>query len=102
MSNNQDYQVTTTTTSPEPSPEHGEYGNVLMQDAMGLNPNIAEAKMSLMTKDLDGNTTFTVVDFDRSREVKLNIISRNINNEIYDKLATSFDRMVHGDRKEIE
>lgn len=102
MSNAQDYQITTTTTSPEPSPEHAEYGNALMQDAMGLNPSIVEAKMSLMTKDVNGNTSFTVVDFDRSREVKLNVVTRSINNDIYDKLASSFDRMVHGDKKAIE
>lgn len=102
MSNQNEFEVTVTTTAPTPSQEHREYGIELMNNAMGFNGDVVEAKMTLMTKKTDGTTDFTVVDFQREREQQLNIVSRNINQTIYDHLSSSFDKMVHGKKPEIE
>ncbi len=102
MSNSNDHTITVTTTAPEPAEQHREYGIDLMNDAMGFNSDVVEAKMTLMTRKLDGSTNFTTVDFQRDREQQLRVVSRNINQDIYDRLATSFDKMVYGDKPRIE
>ena len=102
MSNSNEYEVTVTTTAPVPGQEHREYGQELINDAFGFNGDIVEAKMTLMTKKNDGSTNFTVVDFHREREQQVNVVSRSINQTIYDQLATSFDKMVYGNKPQIE
>jgi hypothetical protein len=102
MSNPNEFDITVTTTAPTPSQEHREYGTELMNDAMGFNGDIVEAKMTLMTKKTDGTTNFTTVDFQRERDQQLNVVSRTINQGIYDQLANSFDKMVYGNKTQIE
>lgn len=93
MSNNE-YNVTTTLTAPTPSGEHEQMGMQWAKDAFGINPDVAEAKATLMVKDNNGNTTFTVVDFDRSRELQLQVTNRTIQSEVYVQLSNSFDKMI--------
>ena len=92
MSN--EFNTTTTVTSPEPSSTHEGIGQELMRDAFGLNPNVAEAKATLMVKDNDGNSSFTIIDFNRTRDVQIQMSSRTINENVYGQLANSFDKMV--------
>lgn len=99
---NDEFQVTVTTTAPTPGAEHKEYGTELMQNAMGLNPTVVEAKMTLMTKHVDGTYNFTTVDFDRSRETQLSAVSRTISAPIYNTLAASFDKLVARDPEQVE
>ena len=91
MSN--EYNMVTTVTSPEPSETHEEMGNQLMRDAFGLNPNVAEAKATLMVKDNEGNASFTIIDFNRSRDLQVQMSTRTINESIYGQLSSSFDKM---------
>ena len=101
MSN--EFNTTTTVTSPEPSSTHEGIGQELMRDAFGLNPNVAEAKATLMVKDNDGNASFTIIDFNRERDVQVQMSTRSINNNVYGQLANSFDKMVgQFDTKKIE
>ena len=102
MSNPNEFDITVTTTAPTPSQEHREYGQEIMHDAMGFNGDIVEAKMTLMTKKVDGSTSFTTVDFQREREQQLNVVQRTVNQTIYDQLSSSFDKMVYGDKARIE
>lgn len=102
MSNPNEFDITVTTTAPTPSQEHREYGQEIMNDAMGFNGDIVEAKMTLMTKKTDGSTSFTTVDFQREREQQLNVVQRTVNQTIYDQLSSSFDKMVYGDKARIE
>ncbi len=64
----------------------------LMRDAFGLNPNVAEAKATLMVKDNEGNASFTIIDFNRTRDVQVQMSTRSINSNVYGQLANSFDR----------
>ncbi len=101
MSN--EFNTTTTVTAPEPSSTHEGIGQELMRDAFGLNPNVAEAKATLMVKDNDGNASFTIIDFNRERDVQVQMSTRSINNNVYGQLANSFDKMVgQFDTKKIE
>ena len=101
MSN--EFNTTTTITAPEPSSTHEGIGQELMRDAFGLNPNVAEAKATLMVKDNDGNASFTIIDFNRERDVQVQMSTRSINNNVYGQLANSFDKMVgQFDTKKIE
>lgn len=101
MSN--EFNTTTTVTAPEPSSTHEGIGQELMRDAFGLNPNVAEAKATLMVKDNEGNATFTIIDFNRERDVQVQMSTRSINNNVYGQLANSFDKMVgQFDTKKIE
>ena len=101
MSN--EFNTTTTVTAPEPSSTHEGIGQELMRDAFGLNPNVAEAKATLMVKDNDGNASFTIIDFNRTRDVQVQMSTRSINNNVYGQLANSFDKMVgQFDTKKIE
>lgn len=92
MSN--EFNTTTTVTAPEPSSTHEGIGQELMRDAFGLNPNVAEAKATLMVKDNEGNASFTIIDFNRERDIQVQMSARSINNNVYGQLATSFDKMV--------
>ena len=101
MSN--EYNTITTVTSPEPSETHEGIGNELMRDAFGLNPNVVEAKATLMVKDNEGRTSFTVVDFNRGRDIQLQMSTRHINEQVYGQLSSSFDKMVaQFETKQIE
>ena len=101
MSN--EFNTTTTVTAPEPSSTHKDIGQELMRDAFGLNPNVAEAKATLMVKDNEGNASFTIIDFNRERDVQVQMSTRSINNNVYGQLANSFDKMVgQFDTKKIE
>ena len=101
MSN--EFNTTTTVTAPEPSSTHEGIGQELMRDAFGLNPNVAEAKATLMVKDNEGNASFTIIDFNRERDVQVQMSARSINNNVYGQLANSFDKMVgQFDTKKIE
>lgn len=101
MSN--EFNTTTIVTSPEPSSTHEGIGQELMRDAFGLNPNVAEAKATLMVKDNDGNASFTIIDFSRERDVQVQMSTRSINGNVYGQLANSFDKMVgQFDTKKIE
>lgn len=101
MSN--EFNTTTTVTAPEPSSTHEGIGQELMRDAFGLNPNVAEAKATLMVKDNEGNASFTIIDFNRERDVQVQMSTRSINNNVYGQLANSFDKMVgQFDTKKIE
>ena len=101
MSN--EFNTTTTVTAPEPSSTREGIGQELMRDAFGLNPNVAEAKATLMVKDNEGNASFTIIDFNRERDVQVQMSTRSINNNVYGQLANSFDKMVgQFDTKKIE
>ena len=101
MSN--EFNTTTTVTAPEPSSTHEGIGQELMRDAFGLNPNVAEAKATLMVKDNEGNASFTIIYFNRERDVQVQMSTRSINSNVYGQLANSFDKMVgQFDTKKIE
>ena len=91
---NEEFTTVTTITSPEPTEQHREFGNNLMASAFGLNDDVVEAKAVVMLKTVNGDTTFTTVDFDRNREVKLACSTRDINGTIYGHLSSTFDKMV--------
>jgi hypothetical protein len=56
-----------------------------------------------MVKDNEGNASFTIIDFNRERDVQVQMSTRSINSNVYGQLANSFDKMVgQFDTKKIE
>ena len=54
-------------------------------------------------KDNEGNASFTIIDFNRERDVQVQMSTRSINSNVYGQLANSFDKMVgQFDTKKIE
>lgn len=93
MSN--EYTVTESFTSPKSTEDdHQVFATNLGLEAFGLATDVQEAKATLMVKNDQGQMRFTVVDFNREREVQLQVSCRNINDHVYDQLSSSFDRMV--------
>lgn len=104
MSNENEYIVTESFSSPKSNDDdHQVYAMNLGIQAFGLDTTVAEAKATLMVKNNDGSSRFTVIDFNRERDVQLQVSSRNINEDVYGQLSSSFDRMVDSmNPKQIE
>lgn len=87
------FTVTTSLNANQVGEEHKPIAAEYAQQAFGLANDVVEARMVLMTKHADGKTNFTSVDFDRSRDVQLNVRSRNLHQDLYTRLSASFDSM---------
>lgn len=99
-----EYMITESFTSPKSNDDdHQVLAMNMGLEAFGLITDVAEAKATLMVKNTDGSHRFTVVDFNRERDVQLQVSTRNINSDIYGQLSGSFDRMVESfNPKQIE
>lgn len=90
---NEEYAITTNIAAPAPANEHRELGQQLYESAFGFADHIVEGRSTFLTKDVNGNTNFTVVDFDRNREQQIRVTQRTLEQQIYAQLSESFDKM---------
>ena len=94
MTNEAQFQTTTVVESKNPAADLATIGaNTTVGGIFGLNANVAEARGVLITRDVSGNHSAAMIDYNASRETPLVVTERTIAEAVYSRLTDSFDKI---------